>query len=228
MFLFITQRSPDTECEDDDGCGEVMGEMIKLIPVGGFPESGKTELILELVERLQGSRLGVVVNNNRSLEYLRSRFPDIPSVSFPMTAPCGRARQFSGTLEKFISNNDVDIIITEPSGSCMETMAPLLNPMVAFKKESIAVAPLFTVVRNDVLKADGLNGNTADGLRLKRQIDEADAAVIVGCDDEDDDVIETIKKINPDCQILFKGSDTTVMISEMIRSDGKYTRALFN
>lgn len=205
--------------------------MIRLAAIGGLPCSGKTSLIISLLsESADISRTGVIVNNDRSLGEIKRSFPEICCASFPLTAPCGRARQFSGTLEKFISSGDLDLVLTEPSGPCTETVAPLLNPLIAFRKEQVSVGPLFTVIDGRMLTEDGLNGRSTDGLRLRQQIDEADVVAVRGNIPltHEGSFENIIHGVNADCEVMFMNPYCVKRIRELIESDAAYFRALNN
>jgi Putative GTPases (G3E family) len=204
---------------------------IRIATFGGLRGSGKTVVIMSLLECMDDlERTGVILNNIASLETVTSRF-NVKVVSFPLTAPCGRARQFSGTLEKFVANNDLDLVITETTGTCEETSAPLLNPLIAFQKEKMDIAPLFNVVDGRTIY-DGIDKRTTAGLKKWQQIDESDVVVITFSEglneNEKGTAVQTVRNINPDCRILFYDKDGISDIMKEIFSDKEYRRAFEN
>ncbi|MCL1905169.1 MAG: hypothetical protein FWG19_03505 [Methanomassiliicoccaceae archaeon] len=205
--------------------------MIKVAAFGGLPRSGKTSLISSLLSLTGTDDVGVMLNNAHSLADIQKEHSGMPAVSFPLTAPCGRARQFSGTFEKFVANNVVGTIICEPAGSCTETMAPFLSPLVAFQSEKMKIAPLFNVLKGtDII--GGVSKRTADGLKMWQQIDESDVTVIAFSDllkdDERDTIRSNIMNINDVCTIIFASSLTREGVKEVaeLLISGSYQRAL--
>lgn len=206
--------------------------MIRVVPFSGLNGSGKTSLILNLLDTMN-ERTGVIFNNERSLALATDRIPGLTATSFPLTAPCGRARQYSGRLETFMSLNDVDVIITEPAGPCIETMSPLLCPLVAFKKDSVSVSRLFNVLNGPEVVRKGVDTKTTEGLRVKQHIDESDVIVITFSDMMDDTdrtaVAQIISDINPDCSIVFLSNVTGEGlddVKEIMCSGNTISRAL--
>jgi Putative GTPases (G3E family) len=211
--------------------GNIMDNRIRIATFSGLRGSGKTVVIMSVLEELGNSeRIGVILNNVASLETVTSKH-DVKAVSFPLTAPCGRARQFSGTLEKFIANNDLDLIITETTGTCEETSAPLLNPLVAFHKDDMIISPLFNVIDGRTIR-DGMDKKTTAGLKKWQQVDESDVVVITfseGMDEKEKTAaVQTIRDINPDCRILFYDRNGISNIVQEMFSETGYKRAFEN
>jgi len=208
-----------------------MDSKIRIATFGGLRGSGKTVVIMSVLDELrERKKVGVILNNVASLETVTSGY-DIKAVSFPLTAPCGRARQFSGTLEKFIANNDLDLVITETTGTCEETSAPLLNPLIAFHNDDMVVSPLFNVIDGRTV-CDGIDKRTTSGLKKWQQIDESDVVVITFSEGLEDDskasAVQVIRDINPDCRIVFYNKEGISKIIEEIFSEAGYQRAFVN
>jgi len=208
-----------------------MGNRIRIATFGGLRGSGKTVVIMSVLEEIGSlDKIGVILNNVASLETVTSRY-DIKAVSFPLTAPCGRARQFSGTLDKFIANNDLDIVITETTGTCEETSAPLLNPLIAFHKNDMIISPLFNVIDGRTV-CNGIDKRTTAGLKKWQQVDESDVVIITFSeglgDSEKRSAIQTVRDINPDCRIVFYDKEGIAKIVQEIFSETGYQRAFVN
>jgi len=206
-------------------------DKIRIATFGGLRGSGKTVVVASVLDGIGNlERTGVILNNIASLEMVTSRY-DVRSASFPLTAPCGRARQFSGTLEKFVADNDLDLVITETTGTCEETSAPLLNPLVAFHKERMIISPLFNVIDGRTIY-NGIDKRTTAGLKKWQQIDESDVAIITfseGLDDnEKESAIQTIRNINPDCRVIFYDKEGISKIIQEMFSNNGYRRAFEN
>ena len=208
-----------------------MSSRVRIATFGGLRGSGKTVVIMSVLEEIGSfEKTGVVLNNIASLETVTSKY-NIKTVSFPLTAPCGRARQFSGTLEKFVTNNDLELVITETTGTCEETSAPLLNPLVAFHKDDMIISPLFNVIDGRTLH-EGIDKRTTAGLKKWQQIDESDVVIITFSEglseNEKGSTIRTVRNINPDCRVIFYDKDGILKIVQEIFSETGYQRAFVN
>jgi Ni2+-binding GTPase involved in regulation of expression and maturation of urease and hydrogenase len=208
-----------------------MDRKVRIATFGGLRGSGKTVVIMSILEEIGSfDRTGVILNNVASLETVTSGY-NVKAVSFPLTAPCGRARQFSGTLEKFIANNDIELVITETTGTCEETSAPLLNPLVAFHKDDMIISPLFNVIDGRTI-CDGIDKRTTAGLKKWQQIDESDVVIITfseGLDDDDrTSAVRVIRNINPDCRTVFYDKEGISRIIDEMFSKAGYQRAFVN
>ncbi|MBM4165271.1 MAG: cobalamin synthesis protein P47K, partial [Lentisphaerae bacterium] len=116
----------------------------KLILVGGFLGSGKTTLLWEAARRLtgRGHSVGLVTNDQA---------PDLVDTAFLSRSGAGVQEvsgscfccNFGGFINavKSLIDQQADIIIAEPVGSCTDLSATILQP-VKDQHPAIDLAPL--------------------------------------------------------------------------------------
>jgi Ni2+-binding GTPase involved in maturation of urease and hydrogenase len=205
---------------------------VRIVMIAGLSGSGKTQLIYSLLKNINTDHIGIIVNNVQSEKELKKICNIIDN--FPVKTPCARPRQYRYRIEKMLDENDLDLIITEPPGFCSETSAPVLNPLIIFKKDSIDVGPLITIVDYISIPTEGISKNITDGLKLFNLIFESDCIIVrkngsLSKEQKEQTSFE-ITQINPDAKILFISStDNNIkLISDKIFSDEKYLRPLVN
>ncbi len=191
--------------------------MIRIAVVAGLPGSGKTTVIKSSCKGLNFTFIG---NNAESADEISEIAEHVDF--YPMKSPCARVRQFEYRTEQNSSEN-VNLIVSEPPGNCMEISSPMLNPFYVFKKESYEIGPLITVIDGRSLLKTGVSRKDTNGLRYRSMINESDAIVITFSGDEKTD--EMIRSVNPDAEILRFPEDTE-RIGELIGGDAHYSRAL--
>ncbi len=191
--------------------------MIRIAVVAGLPGSGKTTVIKSSCKGLNFTFIG---NNAESADEISEIAGHVDF--YPMKSPCARVRQFEYRTEQNSSEN-VNLIVSEPPGNCMEISSPMLNPFYVFKKESYEIGPLITVIDGRSLLKTGVSRKDTNGLRYRSMINESDAIVITFSGDEKTD--EMIRSVNPDAEILRFPEDTE-RIGELIGGDAHYSRAL--
>jgi len=207
-------------------------EKTRIVMIAGLYGSGKTGLIGSLLDGIDTDMIGVIVNDQRSEKELKGLCKTIDN--FPMKTPCARPRQYRYRIEKMLDENDLSLIITEPPGLCSETSAPVLNPIVMFKKDSITVGPLITVVDYTDIPPEGIDKNITDGLKLFNLIFESDCIIVQKKEDlseeEKERISSEIEKINPDTDIIFHSDNEKNIesIKRKVFSDERYSRPLTN
>jgi len=207
-------------------------DKVRIVMIAGLSGSGKTQLIYSLLYNVDTNRIGLIVNNVQSKNELKIICNTIDN--FPVKTPCARPRQYKYRIEKMLNENDLDLIITEPPGLCSETSAPVLNPLVIFKKDSVDVGPLITIIDYNSISTEGINKNITDGLKLYNLIFESDCIVIRKSgplsEEQKEKTSFEITKINSDAEILFVSStnDDVKSIRDKVFSNEKYLRPLIN
>lgn len=208
------------------------GEKTRIVMIAGLSGSGKTRLICSLLDEADIDRTGIILNNEKSERELHGFCKTVDS--FPVRTPCARPRQYRYRIEKMLEENDLGLIITEPPGLCSETSAPVLNPIVMFKKDSVTVGPLITVMDYTTIPVRGINKDITDEFKLFNLIFESDCVVIQKkerlSEEQKKRVSSEIEKINPDACIIFHSDDEKNMepIKKKVFSDERYTRPLVN
>lgn len=197
---------------------------MRVCVVAGMPGSGKTTLMRRILEIIDSSRVGVIANNPESEDALKCVCGRTDC--FPFRSPCARAKQFSSRVD---SMDGVDLLICEPPGSCLETSAPMINPLYVTRKD-IRIAPLVTVVDGRGIR-DGIPRSTTAGLKTWNMIFESDCVAISFSDELDSEgrtaVAKHVLEVNPDAEVVF-ASDGIERISAIVSTDGSYRRPLVN
>ncbi|MFA6710095.1 MAG: GTP-binding protein [Candidatus Methanomethylophilaceae archaeon] len=205
-------------------------EKTRVVMIAGLSGSGKTRLIRSLLDGIDTGRTGVIVNNEKSERELDGLCKVVDS--FPIRTPCARPRQYRYRIEKMLDANDLGLIMTEPPGLCSETSAPVLNPIVMFKKDSVTVGPLITVMDYTTIPVKGINKDLTDEFKLFNLIFESDCIVVRKnehlSEEQKKRVSSEIEKINPDACIVFHSDDEKGMesINKKVFSDEIYSRPL--
>lgn len=206
---------------------------MRLVMIAGASGTGKTTLIVSILRNVDTERIGVITNNLRSEELLDGICTTRDY--FPIKSPCARPRQFSFRLDRMLESGDLDLILTEPPGSCTDTAAPMLNPLTVFRKDAVQLGPLIVLVDGRTLLEKKISSDDTEGLKLLRQIDESDCIVIqksdLYSDAERNSISLSVRDINPDCMILFVSvleNEGVDAVSDIVFSNDRYQRPLVN
>jgi len=158
----------------------------KLILVGGFLGAGKTTLLHQAGQRLAaaGKRVGLITNDQA---------PDLVDTGM-LAQNGGKVREvagscfccdFPGLLEAAQSLEDdeqVDVIVGEPVGSCTDLSATILQPLKDKHRAQFELSPLSVLVDPYRLRSVlvGNSGGLHDSAAyiLRKQAEEADVIVI--------------------------------------------------
>lgn len=198
---------------------------MRVCVVAGMPGSGKTAVIRSALESIDSKRVAVILNNRESEESIMGSCARTDA--FPFRSPCARAKQFAFRVEAI---DDADLVICEPPGACLETSAPMINPLYVSRKD-IVFAPLITVVDGRTLK-DGISKSTTTGLKTWNMIFESDCVAVSFTDHLDhgdlDSISDTVHGINPDAVVIPADPDGIAGIARMMTSEGSYRRPLVN
>ncbi|HHY82013.1 MAG TPA: GTP-binding protein [Clostridiales bacterium] len=192
----------------------------RIILVGGFLGAGKTSLLFEAANILTKNRkrVGLITNDQAPelvdttfLEYANGAVKEVSGSCF-----CCNYNGFTDAILYLIKNQDAEIIIAEPVGSCTDLSATILQPFKKHFGKDFALAPL-TVLVDPKRLSDILNGSDS-GLHpsavyiAKKQIEEADIIVISKTDlltpDEVEELKKRIQKEWPGAEVLAISSRT--------------------
>jgi G3E family GTPase len=154
--------------------------------VGGFLGAGKTTALFRLAERLksQGLRVGLITNDQSyglvDTQLLASAFPveEITGGCF-----CCRFQSLVEASQRLTSENQPDVFLAEPVGSCTDIKATVDYPLRRFYGDDYSVAPYSVLV--DPLRAARVLGiEQGQSFSEKvlyiyhKQLEEADVLVI--------------------------------------------------
>jgi G3E family GTPase len=193
--------------------------MTKLIFVGGFLGAGKTTLLYEVTSILKerGKKVGLITNDQAPdlvdtslLEQIGINVAEVSGSCF-----CCDFKAFRKAMEKVSSNEEPDIIIAEPVGSCTDLSATLINPIKDMMKVEISVSPL--TVLADPGRIKSILDGTADlhpsaAYIIKKQLEESDIILITKTDlypqAEINAISERLKEYFPECEVRVISAKT--------------------
>ena len=129
----------------------------RLILVGGFLGAGKTTLLAQAAQRLarRGKRVGLVANDQAAdlvdSELLRdagSRVEEVAGGCF-----CCRFPDMIAAMERLVRQDNVDVLIGEPVGSCTDLSATVMQPLKQFHHAQFDLAPFSVLVDGSQVRA---------------------------------------------------------------------------
>lgn len=158
----------------------------RILLIGGFLGAGKTTLLGEVARRLSlaGKRVGLITNDQAAelVDTAFLEYSDAPVAEVSGSCFCCNFPGFTAAIGHINADKPLDIIVSEPVGSCTDLSATILQPLKAKFAETLNVAPLSVLVDPKQL-ADILDGKIA-GLHMsavyimRKQLEEADFIVI--------------------------------------------------
>lgn len=163
----------------------------RYIMIGGFLGAGKTTAVGRLARFLadQGRRVGLITNDQgRNLvdtTVLRSQgfaTEEIPGGCF-----CCRFNSLVEASRRLTETTRPEVFIAEPVGSCTDLAATVTYPLRRLYGDNFTVAPISVLL--DPIRARRMlgleaGGGFSDKVRYiyRKQLEEADLAVIAKCD----------------------------------------------
>ena len=197
-------------------------EQVRVVMVSGFLGAGKTTALQTIGERLtdQGYTVGMITNDQASglvdtsiLDRTDGTVVEIPGGCF--CCNFDELLQASST----ISQQDVDILLAEPVGSCTDLVATVINPLRSMYADEFAVAPLTVIL--DPARVQSYLDETTETLPeevryiFRLQIEEADVVVLNKTDMLTDD--DTARLVN---QLQDRVGDRPVIPLSAKHQDG--------
>lgn len=159
----------------------------KLILVGGFLGAGKTTLLWQAAAELvrHGKRVGLITND-QAPQLVDTGFLAQHGFSVAEIAGgcfCCRFQDLVRSAGKLIEENQPDVIIGEPVGSCTDISATVLQPIKDQLSEDFDVVPFSVMIAPnrlaEILRPDG-ESRLHESARyiIKKQLEEADRILI--------------------------------------------------
>jgi G3E family GTPase len=124
--------------------------MTQVILVGGFLGAGKTTLLARAAKRLreQGKRVGLVANDQAAdlvdTELLKETGSQVEEVSGGCF--CCRFPDMVAAMQRLVEQDNVDVLIGEPVGSCTDLSATVMQPLKQLHAHQFQVAPFSVLV----------------------------------------------------------------------------------
>jgi len=169
-------------------------EPIQMVLVSGFLGSGKTTALQTIGKMLsdQGYTVGMITNDQASglvdtsiLNTTAGRVVEIPGGCF-----CCNFKDLL-TAAHSIDQEDIDILLAEPVGSCTDLVATVVNPLRSLHSDEFDVAPLTVMLDPDRVRAylgdDESQFPKEVQYIFRMQVEEADLVVLNKIDTLDED-----------------------------------------
>lgn len=201
----------------------------RLILIGGFLGSGKTTLIWETASRLtrSGLKTGLVTNDQApdlvDTAILKHHNLNIAEVSG--SCFCCNFNGLKEALAKVNTDNDTDIIIAEPVGSCTDLSATILQPMKKMMHDKLVISP-FTVLADPRKLDEVLTGkryimHPGAAYIFLKQLEESDIILITKTDtltpEQTSELIAKTKERFPLANVMAACSLTGEGIDEWLK-----------
>lgn len=200
----------------------------RFLMIGGFLGAGKTTTIARLAKHYtdQGLRVGLVTNDQAyglvDTENLRSlgfQVGEVPGACF-----CCKFDDLVETAAQLEADQQPDIIITEPVGSCTDLMATVIHPLQHLYGDRYELAPLTVLCKPEHGKkilGGGTGGFTPQAAYIfLKQLEEAQIIVLNKVDQlsllDQTQLLTLIQKKYPEKRILAASAKTGIGFEEFI------------
>lgn len=200
--------------------------MTKIAIIGGFLGAGKTTTIIELGKRLSklGKRIGIITNDQGEMLVDTKIVRDFGFTSTEVLHGCFCCRfsDFIASAQEILEETNPDIILAEPTGSCMDIPATVHEPLRRFYK-NFKIAPSIVIVdATSVLKlSEKLFSSTSPmGYLISNQIQQAEILAVNKIDlissHQFEEVKDILKKLNPTNEILAISAKDGIGLDDLI------------
>ena len=194
---------------------------IRFVMIGGFLGAGKTTAVARLARHFVsiGQRVALVTNDQaydlvdtRSLRAQGFDVGEVPGACF-----CCKFDELVATTKKLSSEEQPDVIITEPVGSCTDLVATVIEPLRHLHGDQFQIAPLSVLLKPEHGRRILVEGSTrgvapqAEYIFAK-QIEEAELVVVNKIDklsaEEVEQLLESVQLRFPGKEVLAASSLT--------------------
>lgn len=160
---------------------------VRFLMLGGFLGAGKTTTIARLARHFisQGLKVGLVTNDQayglvdtQSLRAQGFQVGEVTGACF-----CCKFNDLIGTAAQLTADEQPDVIIAEPVGSCTDLVATVLEPLGQLYGDRYEIAPLGVLLKPDhgrkiLADEQGLGFSPKAAYIFLKQLEEADIVVI--------------------------------------------------
>lgn len=178
--------------------------MTKIVLIGGFLGAGKTTLISELARRYQaaGKRVGIITNDQADdlvdTNNLRAQGFNVGEVAGACF--CCSFDNLVETADRLVGDNQPDILLAEPVGSCTDLVATVVLPLQNLLGDRFELAAFGVLLKPShgrrILAGD--DASSASGFSAQaeyiftKQLEEADYVMIGRRDQLSDDEVAAL------------------------------------
>lgn len=201
---------------------------VRFVMIGGFLGAGKTTTIARLARHFadQGLKVGIVTNDQAfnlvDTQALRSQGFDVGEVMGACF--CCKFDDLVQTAEQLRADQQPDIILAEPVGSCTDLVATVAEPLQHLYGEQYDLAPFAVLLKPE--HGQKILGDRQVGFSHKaayiflKQIEEADVVVLNKIDklspDERDALIALVRERYPSKQVVTLSARTGEGLEKLI------------
>ncbi len=197
---------------------------MRFIMIGGFLGAGKTTTVGRLAKHFQdeGLRVGIVTNDQATdlvdTHTLRSQGFNVGEVAGACF--CCNFNELTDTTDQLQSDQQPDIILAEPVGSCTDLVATVVRPLQHLHQDQYEVAPYGVILKPSHGKRI-LSGAQNAGFSPKaayifeKQLEEADFVIINRIDQLSSEEIDELNNL-----LLAKYPDKTVIRMSALTGEG--------
>ena len=197
---------------------------MRFIMIGGFLGAGKTTTVGRLAKHFQDEvlRVGIVTNDQATdlvdTHTLRSQGFNVGEVAGACF--CCNFNELTETSDQLRSDQQPDVILAEPVGSCTDLVATVVRPLQHLHQDQYEVAPYGVILKPSHGKRI-LSGEQNAGFSPKaayifeKQLEEADFVIINRIDQLSSEEIDELNDL-----LLAKYPDKTVIRMSALTGKG--------
>jgi G3E family GTPase len=209
--------------------------------LGGFLGAGKTTAIARLARHFvsQGRKVGLVTNDQayglvdtQSLRAQGFQVGEVTGACF-----CCKFNDLVATAGQLAAEDQPDVIIAEPVGSCTDLVATVIEPLRQLYGEQYEIAPMAVLLKPDhgrkiLADEQGIGFSPKAAYIFLKQLEEADVVVINKLDQLDAEARERLLQLTrqrfPDKEVLAvsarQGEGFAELIAALERGEPQRTR----
>jgi G3E family GTPase len=177
---------------------------MRFVLIGGFLGAGKTTTIARLAGYYQqrGLRVGIVTNDQaadlvdtHSLRALGFSVGEVAGACF-----CCHFNELTETIQRLGEDQQPDIILAEPVGSCTDLVATVVQPLLQLYPEQFQVAPYGVILKpshgRKILGNEAAGGFSPKAAYIfTKQLEEADFILLNRIDQLSDELVGELEDL---------------------------------